>query len=134
MLKLLTAYGSTVVVFLALDFLWISLVALPMFRRDVGHLLLAQPNLAVAGLFYLAFAAGIVYFAVNPALVSGNWSQAAIAGAILGFVAYGTYDFTNLSTLKDWTVSLALSDLVWGTVLTAVSATAGFFITRLLPV
>jgi uncharacterized membrane protein len=134
MLKLITAYGATVVVFLALDFLWITFVALPMYKRDIGHLLLAQPSLVVAGLFYLFYVVGIVYFAVNPALNSGNWTQAAVSGAILGLVAYGTYDITNLSTLKDWTVSLALTDLAWGTVLTAIAATAGYFITSLLPV
>jgi len=134
MLKLSTAYGATTIVFLAIDFAWLSLVALGFYRRELGPLLLERPNLLIAGVFYLIYAAGIVYFAVNPALNGGGWGHALIAGAVLGLVAYGTYDITNLSTLKGWSVAVTLADIAWGAVLTAVSATAGYLITARLPV
>ncbi|MEO6395657.1 MAG: DUF2177 family protein [Devosia sp.] len=134
MLKMLTAYGATTVVFLALDALWLSLVALGFYRRELGPLLLEQPNLLIAGLFYLVYAVGIVFFAVNPALNGGGWGHAAIAGAVLGLVAYGTYDITNLSTLKGWSVAVTMADIAWGTILTAIAATAGYLITARLPV
>ena len=63
---------------------------------------------------------------------SGNWTQALIAGAILGLVAYGTYDMTNLATVRDWSVMVTIVDIVWGAALTGTAATAGYFATRLL--
>lgn len=120
------AYLVTVVVFLGLDAIWLTQVALGMYRREIGALLLAQPNLLVAGLFYLLFVAGIVILAVAPALNGGSWAHALLMGAVLGLVAYGTYDITNLSTLKGWSLSVTLADLAWGTALSAISATAGY--------
>ena len=126
------AYIATAVVFLGLDALWIGKVALGLYRQDMGGQLLDRPNLAVAGLFYLFYIGGIVILAVSPALAEGNWLKALLFGAVLGLVAYGTYDFTNLSTLKGYTVRLALTDLAWGTALTAVSATIGYWVVKAL--
>lgn len=122
------AYVGTVVAFLGLDFLWLGTVATGFYRGRIGSLLLDQPNFVAAGLFYLLYVAGIVYFAVQPALVSGNWTTAAIAGAILGLIAYGTYDMTNLATLKNWSLTLSAVDMAWGTVLTSFSAVVGYWV------
>lgn len=131
MLKPTIAYLSTAVVFFAIDFIWLS-SANGFYRSQIGELLLEKPNLAVAGLFYVAYVAGIVVLVVMPALATGNWVGALLTGMVLGFVAYGTYDFTNLSTLKGWTVTTSLVDLAWGTFLTGLSATAGYFATSFL--
>lgn len=127
------AYVGTVVAFLGLDFLWLGTVATGFYRSRIGSLLLDQPNFVAAGAFYLFYVAGIVYFAVQPALVSGNWTTAAIAGAILGFIAYGTYDMTNLATLKNWSPIVSAVDMAWGTVLTSFSAVAGYWVAQKLP-
>ena len=127
-MRFVVAYIATAIVFLGLDALWLSRVALGMYRRELGGLLLDKPNLAIAGVFYLLFVAGIVLLAIFPALNGGSWVNALLMGAVLGLVAYGTYDITNLSTLKGWSTTLALIDLAWGTVLTAVSATAGYLV------
>lgn len=124
------AYVGTVVTFLGLDFLWLGKVATGFYRSRIGSLLLDQPNFIAAGIFYLFYVAGIVYFAVQPALVTGNWTTAAIAGAILGFIAYGTYDMTNLATLKNWSPIVVIVDMAWGTVLTSVSAVAGYWMAQ----
>ena len=124
-MRFVVAYLVTGVVFLGLDALWLSQVALGLYRREIGGLLLDQPNLPVAGLFYLLFVAGIVLLVVQPASANGGWLAALWMGALLGLVAYGTYDITNLSTLKGWSLTTTLADLAWGTVLTAVSATIG---------
>lgn len=126
----LVAYAATAVAFFALDFVWLSTVSSSFYRPRLGALLLDQPNLLIAGLFYLFYVGGIVYFAVAPALAGGGWSKALIAGLVLGFVAYGTYDLTNLSTLRGWSWSVTLVDLVWGTALTSVAAVSGFFLTQ----
>jgi uncharacterized membrane protein len=125
-MRYLVAYLVTAIVFLGLDALWLTQVALGMYRRELGTLLLDQPNLVVAGLFYLLFVAGIVVLAVAPALNGGSWINALLMGAVLGLVAYGTYDITNLSTLRNWSLTVTLADLAWGTVLSAVAATAGY--------
>ena len=127
-MRFVVAYIATAIVFLGLDALWLSRVALGMYRRELGGLLLDKPNLAIAGVFYLLFVAGIVLLAIFPALNGGTWVNALLMGAVLGLVSYGTYDITNLSTLKGWSTTLALVDLAWGTVLTAVSATAGYLV------
>ena len=120
------AYIVTAVVFLGLDAVWLTQIALGMYRRELAGLLLDQPNLAIAGLFYLLFVAGIVILAVVPALNGGSWINAPLLGAVLGLVAYGTYDITNLSTLKGWSLTVTMADLAWGTVLSAIAATAGY--------
>ena len=125
------AYIATAVVFFGLDFIWLSRVAIGFYKSKIGPLMLEKPNFAAAGIFYLFYIAGVVYFAVAPALSGGEWSTAVISGGILGFIAYGTYDMTNLSTLKNWSLSMSIVDIIWGTVLTSIAATAGFAITRL---
>ena len=129
-LQITTAYISTAIVFFTIDFIWLSKMTGLFYRVRMGDMLLDQPNFAVAGAFYLVYVAGIVYFAVMPALNSGQWTNALISGAILGFVAYGTYDMTNLATLKNWSWSLSIVDMLWGTFLTAVASTAGYFVTQ----
>ncbi|WP_323013030.1 DUF2177 family protein [Devosia sp.] len=126
----LVAYAATAVVFFAVDFVWLSTASAGIYRPRLGALLLEQPNLMIAGLFYLFYVGGIVYFAVSPALAEGGWSKALVAGLVLGFVAYGTYDLTNLSTLRNWPWSVTLVDLAWGTALTGLAAMCGFFITQ----
>lgn len=129
-MKYLIAYASTALVFFALDFVWLTKAA-PFYREQLGELLLERPNLMVAGLFYLFYIGGIAFLAVIPALNGGSWLSALVAGAVLGFVAYGTYDLTNLSTIRDWSVAVTVTDLAWGTVLTATAATAGYLVTQM---
>jgi uncharacterized membrane protein len=124
----LIAYGSTVLVFFALDFVWLSLSLKPLYQARLGGLLMAKPNLPVAALFYLAYVVGIVIFAVMPALAAGDWMRALWGGALLGLMAYGTYDMTNLATVSGWSAVVTVVDLVWGTVATAAAAVAGYFI------
>jgi uncharacterized membrane protein len=69
-----------------------------------------------------------VVFAVLPAVSAGDWKVALGLGALLGFVAYATYDLTNLATLKQWPVKIVIIDLIWGTLLTAAVATLTYLI------
>lgn len=125
-----TAYISTAIVFLGIDSIWLGVIAPAFYRKHLGEMLLDQPNFWAAGLFYMIYIGGIVYFAVAPALQGGGWLQAMIAGAVLGFVAYATYDLTNWATLKNWSPVIVVADLAWGTILTGTAAAAGYAITR----
>jgi len=132
MSKYLTAYGITVIVFLAIDFVWLAFIARPLYADAIGHLLRDQPLFGAAGLFYAIYVIGIVIFAITPALNNGNWSTALLFGALFGFFAYGTYDATNYATLRDWPLSISMIDTAWGTALTGISALAGFWGTRMI--
>jgi uncharacterized membrane protein len=125
------AFAGTLVAFLAIDMIWIAAVVRPMYNQQLGSLLRASPQLGAALVFYLTYAAGIVYFAVLPALASGDVRRALVNGAALGGLAYGTYALTNYALLEGWTLTLAAADLGWGVIQTAVAAACGFLVVRL---
>ena len=77
-------------------------------------------------LFYLLYVAGLLVFAILPGLRARRGRTAAALGALLGLLAYGTYDLSNYATLRDWPLGLTAIDMTWGAVLSAVSATAGY--------
>jgi uncharacterized membrane protein len=122
----LIGWGVVVVVFLAIDAIWLGLIATSFYRRQLGDLMLDQPKLGIAALFYLGYAFAVVLLASMPAAKAGSPAQALAFGAVLGLAAYGTYDITNLSTLKNWPVTMSMVDLAWGTFLTAVTAVTGY--------
>ena len=125
MTKYLAAYSATLVLLLALDLLWIGVIAKSMYQEGIGHLMAEQPRIAVALVFYLLYPVGLVWFVVLHGGPASDWKTAALHGALFGFFAYATYDLTNLATLRDWPVSLAAIDVAWGTAVSAVCAAAG---------
>lgn len=129
-MRFFKAYLGTAVAFLIVDAIWITLVVGNYYQNTVGHLLLATPNFVPAALFYLAYPAGIVLFAVQPALISRHIRTAVINGAVLGAIAYGTFALTNFSVMKGWTTGLVVSDILWGGFLTAVCACCGYLLAR----
>ena len=132
MRRYLLAYGMTAVAFCLLDFAWLGLVATTFYKSQIGALLLSKPNLWPALAFYVLYVAGLVVFCVLPAIEQGAWTRAAMLGALFGLVAYATYDLSNLSTLKDWTLAVTLIDLVWGTSVSAIASICGYLGTQLL--
>mgnify|MGYP001819338344 CR=1 FL=1 len=118
--------------FLVIDAIALKWMMYPLFTRHVGELLRDNPQLGVALGFYVFYVAGIVYFAINPALTEQSLGRAVVNGAILGFLAYGTYESTNMATLRGWDWSMVLTDIAWGTVLTATVAAIGYGTGRLL--
>jgi uncharacterized membrane protein len=124
------AYLATGLVFLAIDAVRLTVAAQRLYRPLIGDMLLESFRLLPALLFYLIYIAGIVVFAIAPAMASGRWTTATFYGAFLGFVAYATYDLTNQATLRNWPAAVTVADLCWGTFLTALAATIGFLITR----
>ena len=123
---LLAAYAAAAVAFCLADFLWLGFVAKGFIASQVGALVLDRPNWTAAAIFYALYLAGVVFFAVRPALAEGGLGSAVLHGALFGFFCYATYDLTNLATLKGWTLPMALVDIGWGTVVTAIAAAAGF--------
>lgn len=116
---------AVLVLFVAIDLAWITLVMRQLFARHLGGMLVDSPRLGAAAAFYLIYAAGIVVLAILPA---PSWPGALGLGAMLGLVAYATYDLTNRATLKAWPLGVALGDIAWGTALTALAALAGYLV------
>lgn len=110
-------YGVAVVTFLIIDMIWLGFVARSFYQAQMGHLMRANVNWAAAIVFYLVFVAGVVILAVRPAIENQSLTQALVLGAVLGLVTYAAYDLTNLATLEGFPLTVALVDLVWGTVL-----------------
>lgn len=128
--KLIVIYGATAAAFLAIDIVWLSTMTSRFYQPRLGELLSPKPNMAVAGLFYLVYVIGLVALAVVPALREGALMGALWRGALFGFIAYATYDLTNLATLRDWPWDLTVVDIVWGTSLNTVASAAGYLAGR----
>lgn len=130
MLKYVIAYLSTAALFLAVDFVWLSIMANDFYRNRIPDVIGTQANYPAAIAFYLIFVAGIVIFAVSPALENGRWTTALVYGALFGFMAYATYDLTNQATLKQWSTMVTIVDMGWGTFASALCATLSLLFTR----
>jgi uncharacterized membrane protein len=121
------AYLAAAVCMLILDSIWLSYTASRFYRPLLGDLLAPDFRLAPAIAFYFLYVAGIVFFAVMPALETGKVLTAALYGMALGLLAYGTYDLTNQATLRTWPVLITIVDLCWGAFLTSSAAIAGYW-------
>lgn len=126
-MSIIVVYAAVAAFFLAVDAVALKLIMRPLFERHVEDMLLADPRLGVAAAFYALYCVGIVYFAVLPGAEQG---PAAVMrdGAILGFLAYGTYEATNYATLKGWDWTMVAVDVAWGTALTACAALVGWLV------
>ncbi len=119
------AYAASATVMLLLDLLWLGLIATPLYQQGIGHLMADDPRWAVALVFYAGYPVGLVLFAVLPQVGQTGTLKAALLGALFGLIAYGTYDLTNLATLRDWPLGLSLLDMGWGALVSALSSAAG---------
>ena len=125
MTKYFVAYAGAALTMIAIDLLWLGFIAKPLYQQGIGHLMADEPRTVAAVLFYLVYPIGLVLFAIAPHEAANSWGKTALWAALFGFFAYATYDLTNLATLKAWPLSLALIDMAWGTLVSAVAAVAG---------
>lgn len=126
----LKLYAFTVPIFFIIDILWLGVIAKEFYRRNLGFILSEQVNWAAAAVFYLMYIAGIIFFAVRPAVGSNSWVQAIYLGALFGLFTYATYDLTNLATIKDWPLVIVAVDIFWGMCLCAAVALLSFLISK----
>jgi uncharacterized membrane protein len=125
LLKYLPAYLTIIVVMFVLDIIWLSMIAQPLYQQGIGHLMADEPNFLFAGMFYLVYAAGLIWFALMPNRHHRGLKNTFATAAAFGFFVYASYDLTNLALLKDWSLSLSVIDVTWGTLLSGVSAAFG---------
>ena len=118
-------YAATLLMMIVFDMLWLKGVATHFYKERLGDLL--EFRAAPAIIFYAMYVIGVLVF------VSGkgeSWKDVLLMGAFFGFIAFATYDLTNLATLRVWTAPLAAVDITWGIFNTGVSATAGWLVAR----
>ena len=126
---LITAYLVATACFLAMDACWLSLMGPRFYAPALKPLMAPEVGWLAAVLFYPAYIAGLIYFAVLPALESREPNTTALRrGSLLGLLAYATYDLTNQSTLLGWPWSVTVVDMAWGAV---VSGTACYAAARI---
>jgi len=105
--------GIVLAIFVALDLPMILLINKKLyadqFLKINGSSYTGVPVIVFGILCYLTLAFGIYYFGVKQ--------NSYLNAAILGFVVYGTYNFTNLAAIKNYEIKTGAIDIVWGTTL-----------------
>jgi uncharacterized membrane protein len=117
-------YLLTLATFLALDSVWLGLVARGLYQRELGYLLAPTVRWLPAVAFYLLYIAVLLLLVIAPNRTRGP-GRVAFLGASFGLCAYATYDLTNLATIAGWPVSVTLADLAWGALATGLTSAAG---------
>ena len=128
MLKPLLHYGIVLVVFFAIDMVWLGVIAKNLYAKYLGYLMAPQVNWIAAVLFYLLFILGLLVFVIEPALIQQDLLKLILSAALFGLVTYATYDLTNLATIKDWPMVITLIDLTWGMSLSVLVSTLSYLI------
>ena len=128
----LVAYVSTLLVFGAIDALWLSQTGPALYRPVLGDILAQNVRIAPAVVFYLLYPIGLVVFVVLPALRNESAATALGYGVLLGLMAYATYDLTNYATLRNWTFSITAIDMAYGAFVSGVASVAAYFTVRVL--
>lgn len=127
-MQTLKVYGITVVVFFLVDIIWLGFISKNLYQKYLGDFMAPKVNWTAAIIFYFIFIAGLVFFAINPAIEKESLKYAILVGGFFGFIAYSTYDLTNLSTLKDWPINITIIDIAWGTFLNAATSGITFLV------
>ncbi len=130
MTTVLIAWVSAAIIFGVADAIWLSQAGPRIYRPMIGEIMHDGVRFAPAIVFYALYISGLLYFAVMPALERESLTKALAAGALLGLVAYGTYDLSNHATLKVWPTKMTLIDMAWGTFASGLTAVGAYWITQ----
>ena len=126
----LVSFSIMTTIFLFIDVIWLSQSFSYFYQPNIGDLLREDIIIFPAALFYLIYPLGVTILVVLPLLKKGSLKTISLNGFVLGFVAYGTYNLTNMATLQGWSASVVVVDMIWGGVLTGASALLGTYIAR----
>lgn len=128
MTQIAVLYLITAAIFLLLDALMLTLVMKPLFTSHIGEMMAEQMRLIPAAAFYLAYVGGLLFLVSWPALTKG--APVLLPALVLGAMAYGTYEFTSYAIMKNWSPVMVATDVLWGSILTALSAVGGVALTK----
>ena len=127
---LISATLISALIFLIIDVIWLSFSVKSFYRPNIGHLLLETPIMWAAILFYLIYVIGLAVVIIEPSLDYQNTQKFLIKAFMFGLVAYGTYNLTNMATIKGWSPNVVFVDMMWGGSLTAFSSYFGIFFAK----
>ena len=131
MIKLLIiSFIFVSIIFLVIDVVWLSITVKSLYRPALGDLLKDTPVMWAAVLFYIIYMIGVALIILKPALANDSILQALWTGVVFGVVAYGTYNLTNMATVKNWSASIVWIDMLWGGFLTGFSSAVGIYLTK----
>ena len=126
--RIILTYAVSVPVFFTVDMIWLGVIAKGFYRKSLEPLLTPNINWTAAIIFYFLFLVGILVFALLPGMEKRSLGYTLGMAALFGFIAYATYDLTNLATLRDWPLMLSIVDMLWGGFLSASTATITYLI------
>ena len=118
------------IIFLIIDVIWLSFATKSFYRPLLGDLISDKPVLWAAGLFYVLYMFGMAVIVIQPCIEPSGLSKSLYTGFIFGLVAYGTYNLTNMATIKNWSANVVFVDMIWGGILTGFSSAASIYITK----
>jgi len=117
-------------IFLIIDIIWLSYAVKSFYRPNLGHLLLDKPVMWAAALFYIIYVFGLSVVIIQPSLNTQDTLNFLFKAFMFGLVAYGTYNLTNMATVKGWSPNVVFVDMLWGGSLTAFSSYYGILIAK----
>lgn len=74
-------------------------------------------NIPAAVLVYLFIPFGLVYLVISKNIGEAPNLRILTEAFVYGVCSYSVYDLTNLATLKNWSVPMVVTDIIWGGVL-----------------
>jgi len=129
---LITSFIFVSIIFLIIDVIWLSITVKLLYRPALGGLLNDKPVMWAAVLFYIIYTVSLAIIILQPAISNDSIFQALWTGIIFGLVTYGTYNLTNMATIKDWSPTIVFVDMLWGGCLTGISSAAGIYLSKIL--
>lgn len=117
--------GATALTMLLLDagWLWVRNPSHQRLFLDIQGTALTV-RILPALLIYILLPAALYLGALNDA---SSLRDAMSKSAIIGFLLYAFYDLTNYATLRGWTLSMTIVDILWGTLLCTAGGAAGYY-------
>ena len=127
---LLSSTLLAALIFLIIDVIWLSFAVKSFYRPNIGHLLLDKPVMWASAMFYILYVFGLGIVIIEPSLNFEDTIKFLFKAFMFGLVTYGTYNLTNMATLKGWSASVVFVDMLWGGSLTAFSSYFGILIAK----
>ncbi|MEN9647257.1 MAG: hypothetical protein RLY57_61 [Candidatus Parcubacteria bacterium] len=113
----ITLYFIALIIMGIIDSVWLFSMG-AQYKAWLGHIFAPTFFFTPAVIFYLIYAAGLVYFVISPAIQQGQqYLHIFLTGAFLGLLAYAAYDLTNHATLQNWPLAMTIVDMAWGALL-----------------
>lgn len=114
-------YLVTLVILVIIDAIGLSLFINKRFDSMIstiqGEKMALKPTYFIV--IYILLTIGITYFSVNRVDKNNALRSSIINGGLFGLVCYGVFDFTNMALFKNYELSTAIIDTVWGGILCA---------------